>query len=173
MHRLFLLLILAVAPFAAQAVDIEPGEAAPAWTGMDFSGNEVSFPAVVDGKPTIIVFWATWCPYCKAFMPNLENIQKDYGTEKINVILINDKERGQGDPAAYSAGLDFDFIGVAEGDNIANDWGVRFIPGLMIVGSDGNLAWKRESTDLPPGKKVADFWEEQVREQLDRMLGGD
>ena len=43
----------------------------------------------------------------------------------------------------------------------------------MIVGSDSNLAWKRESTDLPPGKKLADFWEEQVREQLDRMLGED
>ena len=103
-------------------------------------------------------------------MPNLERIQKDYGTEKIGVLLINDKERGHGDPAAYAAELDFEFTGVAEGDDIANSYGVRFIPGLMIVNGDGTLAWKRESTDLPAGKKVADFWEGQVREQLDLLL---
>jgi len=171
MKKLILSTMLALTPFIAGAVDVEPGQAMPAWTAMDFAGNEVSFPEVIDGKPTIVVFWATWCPYCKAFMPNLGRIQKDYGTDKINVLLINDKERGHGDPAAYASGLDFDFIGVAEGDEIANAIGVRFIPGLMIVAADGTLAWKRASTDLPAGKTVADFWEGQVRAQLDLMLG--
>ena len=154
-----------------QAVD--QGQAAPGWTGMDFSGNEVSFPSVIDGKPTIMVFWATWCPYCNAFMPYLGQIQKDYGEEKINVVVINAKERGIGDPAAYVEKLDFAVIDVADGDDIAEAYSVNFIPGLMIVDGDGNLAWRRASTELPAGKTVAELWDGQVREQLDLMLAAE
>ena len=149
---------------------VETGDVAPAFTGADEFGNEVVFPAVIDGKPTIMVFWATWCPYCIAFMPYLEQIQKDYGEEKINVVMINHKERGAGDPAAYIKALDFDVIAVLDGDAIGDAYSVDFIPGLMIAGADGRIAWKRKSTDLPAGQKVSEFWDMKVREQLDKML---
>jgi len=168
MRRLILLAILTFSGTIAHAV--EQGDVAPEWTGKDFSGNEVSFPSVIDGKPTVLIFWATWCPYCNAFMPYLGQIQKDYGEGKINVIAINAKERGIGDPAAYVEKLDFKVIDVAEGDDIAEKYSVRFIPGLMIVDGDGIFAWERESTDLPAGETVAEFWDGLVREQLDLLL---
>ena len=155
---------------ASPVMAVEAGDVAPPFTGLDEFGNEVSFPALIDGKPTIVVFWATWCPYCKAFMPYLEQIQKDYGEEKINVLMINHKERGAGDPAAYIKSLDFSVIAVLDGDSIGDTYSVDFIPGLMIAGADGNIAWKRKSTDLPAGKQVGEFWDMKVREQLDKML---
>ncbi|MDX1405459.1 MAG: TlpA disulfide reductase family protein [Woeseiaceae bacterium] len=167
MRRLLSLAVLALATIPALAVD--PGQPAPAFSGKDFDGNEVAFPALIDGKPTIMVFWATWCPYCKAFMPHLGAIQRDYGS-KINIVAINAKERGHGDPKAYVEALGFPVIGVADGDAIAETYSVRFIPGLMIVDGNGTLAWKRASTDLPAGKTVAELWEQQVREQLDLLL---
>jgi thiol-disulfide isomerase/thioredoxin len=163
-------LLVALLCTSSMAMAVETGEVAPAFTGMDELGNEVVFPAVIDGKPTIMLFWATWCPYCKAFMPYLEQIQKDYGEEKINVILINHKERGEGDPVAYSKNLSFAATSVMNGDAIGDEWGIDFIPGLMIAGADGRIAWQRESTDLPPGQKVGEFWDILVREQLDEML---
>jgi len=171
MQRLILLAILVFGGATVHAVD--QGQPAPGWTGTDFSGNEVYFPAVIEGKPTVMIFWATWCPYCNAFMPYLGQIQKDYGEDRINIIAINAKERGVGDPAAYVAKLDFTVNGVAEGDGIAEDYGVNFIPGLMIVDGDGTLAWKRASTELPAGKTVAELWDMQVREQLDLLLAAD
>ena len=71
---------LAVLP----AQSVEQGEDAPAWRGQDFDGQQVEFPALLEGKPTVMVFWATWCGYCRAFMPYLEGIQNDYGAEQIN-----------------------------------------------------------------------------------------
>jgi thiol-disulfide isomerase/thioredoxin len=168
MRRLILLTILMFTATLAQAA--EQGKKSLTWTGTDFSGNEVSFPAVINGKPTVMIFWATWCPYCRAFMPYLGQIQEDYGEDKINILAINAMERNAGDPAAYVEMLGFPVIGVAEGDGIAEKYLVKFIPGLMIVDGDDNIAWKRASTDLPPGKTVAELWDEQVREQLDRLL---
>ncbi len=168
MRRIILLTFIWL--WAASVQAVEMGDAAPGWTGMDFSGNEVAFPSVIAGKPTIVVFWATWCPYCTAFMPYLGQIQKDYGQDRINIVAINAKERGAGDPAAYVDSLGFPVIGVADGDGIAEDYAVRFIPGLMIVDSAGDIAWIRASTELPAGTTVAELWDGQVREQLDLLL---
>ncbi len=171
MQRLILLAILMSG--AAMVPAVEQGEPAPTWAGMDFSGNEVHFPSVIDGKPTVMIFFATWCPYCKAFMPYLGQIQKEYGKDQINILAINAKEKGEGDPKAYVEKLGYPVISVADGDTIAEEYSVRFIPGLMIVDGDGNIAWKRASTDLPPGKTIAELWDEQVREQLDLLLAAD
>jgi thiol-disulfide isomerase/thioredoxin len=162
-------LFVVVAILSGPALAVEVGEPAPPFSGLDEFGQAVNFPAVIDGKPTILFFWATWCPYCKAFMPYLEQIKKDYGDE-INVVMINHKERGAGDPVAYYKALDFDVTAVVEGDSIGDAYIVDFIPGLMIAGADGRMAWKRKSTDLPAGRKVGEFWNTVVREQLDTML---
>ncbi len=165
-----LAILVAIFCVSGPVVAIEVGDAAPAFTGLDESGDEVGFPTVIDGKPTVMLFWATWCPYCKAFMPYLEQIQKDYGEGQINVVMINHKERGEGDAGAYIRALDFDVIAVLDGDAIGDAYGVDFIPGLMIVGADATIAWKRKSTDLPAGRKIGEFWDMKVREQLDKML---
>jgi thiol-disulfide isomerase/thioredoxin len=162
-------LLVALIGLSGPLMAVEVGEVAPAFTGLDESGHEVNFPAVIDGKPTILLFWATWCPYCKAFMPYLKQIKKDYG-DKINIVMINHKERGVGDPVAYIKSLDFPVVAVLNGDSIGDAYTVDFIPGLMIAGPDGRMAWKRKPTDLPAGQQVGEFWNSVVREQLDKML---
>jgi thiol-disulfide isomerase/thioredoxin len=148
----------------------ETEEADLGWTGTDFSGAEIVFPEVLQGKPTVLVFWATWCPYCKALMPYLGEIQRDYGEKKINILAIDVFEDGEIDPAAYVEKLGFPMIAVANGDPIAEIYSVFGTPGLMVLDGHGNLVWKRESTDLPAGKTVAEFWAGQIREQLDQLL---
>ena len=140
------------------------------WSGTDFSGARVEFPAALAGKPTVMVFWATWCPYCTALMPYLGEVQSELGEDAVNILTVNVFEDGELDPAEHIAALDFPMIAVANGDPIAELYSVRFTPGLMIVDGDGNLVWTRESTDLPPGKTVAEFWAGQVREQLEALL---
>ncbi|MEX0707356.1 MAG: TlpA disulfide reductase family protein [Woeseia sp.] len=152
------------------AFAVEAGDKAPAFTGQDENGEQVTFPGITKGKPTVMVFWATWCPYCRAFMPYLGEIQKDYGKANINVVLVNHKERGAGDPAAYTRTLDFDNVSVMDGDAIGDAYSIDFIPGLLIVDADGTVAWRRKSTDLPAGKTVSELWDSQVRAELDRLL---
>lgn len=168
--RRILTLVLAAGFWTAPALAVEQGDAAPAWTAVDFAGNEVAFPGVAAGKPTVVLFWATWCPYCKAFMPYLKAIQSDYAHAGVSVVAINAKERGQGDPQAYVRSLGFPLIGIPDGDRIAEQYGVQYIPGLFIVDGNGKIAYRRPWTDLPAGSTVAQLWERQVRDALDRLL---
>jgi thiol-disulfide isomerase/thioredoxin len=172
MKRLQTLALAALAALVlVPGLAVEQGDRAPAFSGVDFSGRAVEFPALLEGKPTVVVFWATWCPYCRVFMPYLEQIQNDYGSDRINVLTINAKEDGSGgDPADYIASFSMDAVSVADGDAIAAAWDVEFIPGLMIVAPDGTVAWRRAWTELPAGDRVASFWSRQVRRELDGML---
>jgi thiol-disulfide isomerase/thioredoxin len=155
--------------WAGSAFGVEQGDRAPAWRGTDFHGAAVAFPEVAGGKPVVIVFWATWCPYCKAFMPYLKDIQADYADAGVRVIAINAKEDGAGNPRAYVAGLGFEPIAIADGDAIAEQYGIEYIPGLLIVDGKGTVAYRRPWTDLPAGRTVAELWDAQVRGALDAL----
>lgn len=168
---LSLICLLALGACSADPTELGPGDAAPHFTATTFDGSVVRFPELLDGKPTVVVFWATWCSYCKAFMPELRAIHDAYGADRINILTINAKEDGTGDPADYIARLRFPSIAVRDGDAIAADYDVEFIPGLMIVDPDGVVAWRRAWTDLPAGQTIASFWAIQVRLNLDRLLG--
>jgi thiol-disulfide isomerase/thioredoxin len=160
--------IAAVACLSAFAV--EQGDRAPAWHAADFAGRPVAFPAVGNGKPVVMVFWATWCPYCRALMPYLDGIQKDYSAYGVKIVTINAKEDGRGDPRAYVQSMGLAAIAVANGDAIAQSYGIEYIPGLLIVDGAGMVAYRRPWTDLPAGKTVAELWDGQVRTALDQLL---
>ena len=40
------------------------------------------------GKPVLINFWATWCPPCVDEMPELDELQKEFGNARVQIIGI-------------------------------------------------------------------------------------
>ncbi len=150
---------------------VDRGDSAPAWKGTNLlDGQTVSFPELLDGKPAVMVFWATWCPYCKAFMPYAKKIQADYEDQGVQVVTFNAKERGEGDPKAYAESLGFPMFAIADADSIAEKYDIKFIPGLMVVDGQGQVSYRRGWTDLPAGKTVAEQWDGEVRAALDSLL---
>lgn len=162
-------LIAAILAWCTPALAVDQGGIAPKWQAVDIKGETVSFPQLADGKPTIFIFWATWCPYCKAFMPYLKKIHEDYGSERILIVAVNAKDK-DGDKDAYVDALGFPVVAIPDGDAIAVDYGIRFIPGLMVVDGNGTVSYRRRSTELPPGKTIAQLWSEHVRAALDQAL---
>ncbi len=167
---LFTLVGVCAAALCGTAYAVEQGDVAPRWRAMDFDGRAIDFPAVTEGKPTVVVFWATWCGYCKAFMPYLKGIQADYAAHGVKIVAINAKEDGAGNPKAYMQGIGFKPISVANGDAIADSYGIQYIPGLLIVDGAGTVAYRRPWTDLPAGRTVAELWDGQVRAALDALV---
>jgi len=148
-----------------------PGDVAPHWQATNFQGDVVSFPELVDGKPAVMIFWASWCSYCKAFMPYLKEIQREY-QDDIEIIAVNfrEAEGGESDPDAYVRQTGINMMAIRDGEEIAAAYRVRFVPGLMVVGTDGIVSYRRGKTKLPAGKSIAELWSEQVMEALDEQL---
>jgi thiol-disulfide isomerase/thioredoxin len=64
--------------------------AAPAFIARDLDGREVS-TASLRGKVVLINFWATWCPPCRAEIPDLIALQEKY-KDRLQIIGISEDE---------------------------------------------------------------------------------
>jgi thiol-disulfide isomerase/thioredoxin len=149
---------------------VQAGDAAPVWQARDMLGNAVNFPDTGANQTTVMVFWATWCPYCQVFMPYLPGIETDYAAQGVQVLAINTREETGGDPVTYMQTHSYNFTMIPHGDFIAEAYGVHYIPGLLIIGREGEVVYRRKSTDLPAGREIAEFWNEEVRAVLDQYL---
>jgi peroxiredoxin len=67
------------------------GFAAPAFELKSLEGKTISL-ADLKGKYVVLHFAATWCPFCNAEAPNLEQLNKDYHDKNVQVLLIDVKE---------------------------------------------------------------------------------
>ena len=62
--------------------------AMPDFELQDLAGNPVRL-SDYEGKAVLINFWATWCGPCRAEIPELVKIQKEYGGSDFTVIGIS------------------------------------------------------------------------------------
>lgn len=64
---------------------------APNFTLVDLDGNTHSL-SDFHGRPVIINFWATWCPPCRAEMPDLQRVYENYQDDDLVILAINNDE---------------------------------------------------------------------------------
>jgi len=69
------------------AVSLPIGTEAPTALLQDLDGNEVDLLQLVDGRPALIEFWATWCEQCEALQPQIDRVQAEYG-DRVQVIAV-------------------------------------------------------------------------------------
>ena len=62
-------------------VSLAIGTQAPDVVLEDLDGNELNLLSVVDGRPALLEFWATWCENCEALQPQLDQIHETHGDE--------------------------------------------------------------------------------------------
>jgi thiol-disulfide isomerase/thioredoxin len=66
--------------------------AAPAFEARDLDGRQIS-TASLRGKVVLLNFWATWCPPCRAEIPDLIALQEKY-RDQLQIIGISEDEGG-------------------------------------------------------------------------------
>lgn len=47
------------------------------------------------GKVVVLNIWATWCPPCREEMPDLDQLQRQYGRDGLVVIAVSDETKEQ------------------------------------------------------------------------------
>jgi len=117
----------------AQAAAVDLGNA-PDWTLTTADGVTVTLSETVAEQPVILLFWATWCPYCKALMPHLQSIRLEHGAD-VKVLALHFRD-DKGDPVAFIRDAGYDFTLFENAEEIADLYQVYGTPGVILVDRD-------------------------------------
>jgi len=91
------------------------------------------------GQAVWVNFWATWCPPCRAEMPDIQEVYQAYREQGLRVVALSIGE-GRGDVQAYvnKTGLTFD-IGLDSDTAVSAQYRIVGIPTHFFVDRDGVL----------------------------------
>ncbi|HET9985013.1 MAG TPA: TlpA disulfide reductase family protein [Longimicrobiales bacterium] len=103
---LTILAVAAPARAAAQGIGIEVGQPAPSALVETLDGRPVDLATVTAQGPTLIEFWAVWCPVCRALEPRVRAAQAKYGKQmrfvSVAVSVNESRERVKRHVAAHN-----------------------------------------------------------------------
>jgi len=97
------------------------------------------------GKVVLIDFWATWCPPCRAEIPNVVATYQKYhdkGFEIIGVSLDEDKAKLIDFTKDQNMTWQQFFDGQGWSNKLAVKYGIQSIPATFLLDGDGNIIGK-------------------------------
>ncbi len=120
---------------------------APPWQLTTQSGETISL-SDYQGKPVILHFWATWCPYCKKLQPKLVELEKKYQSSGIKIVSISFNEDDDATPQDEIKKRGYDFITAVKGESVVKMYGVKGTPTTFFINRQGKAIYKSTSSDV-------------------------
>lgn len=126
------------------------------------------------GKTIFLNFWATWCPPCKAEMPDIQKLYEKSATEGENAVIVlgvaapnMGQEGSEEEIAAFmeEKGYTYPVLMDTEGELFAS-YGIMSFPTTFMIDRDGNVF------GYVSGMLSADMMDSIVRQTLDGKMEG-
>ena len=125
----------------AAEVGTEVGKKAPNFSLKNMNNKEVTLREL-EGKKVFINFWASWCPPCKAEMPDIQKLYENHG-EDIKIIAINlGEKKDKVKKYLENENLDFTVL-LDKNQKVASQYLVRAIPTSYFLDENGIILKKK------------------------------
>ena len=137
---LVLLVVVLIGLLAVQGCrpssGVNVGELAPDFTLIDLEGNQVSL-SDFRGKTVFVNFWATWCPPCRAEMPEIEAVYQEYKDKGVVIIGVDIEEtKEEVLQFVQQGGYSWTFVLDTTGEVTAN-YKIQAIPTSFFIDREG------------------------------------
>tara|TARA_B110000014_G_C19906323_1_gene468944 strand:- start:176 stop:739 length:564 start_codon:yes stop_codon:yes gene_type:complete len=115
--------------------NLEKNSIAPAFISTTLKGDEYILD-FNNQSPTIITFWASWCPPCREELPILDDIHKR--NKNIRILGVN-MDANIDDAKKFVNQFNISFNSVIDKEFITISYGVSKIPETFFIDKHGNI----------------------------------
>jgi peroxiredoxin len=121
---------------------LKVGDVAPAFDVPTLDGKSLKLSDLA-GKYVLLDFWATWCGPCVGEIPNMKEVYDEFkdSSDFAMVALSLDGEEDTVKKFVAKEGLGWTqgFLGEWSKATLPDDYGVRGIPHIFLIGPDGKI----------------------------------
>jgi cytochrome c biogenesis protein CcmG/thiol:disulfide interchange protein DsbE len=111
---------------------------APGFTLVSPAGKKISL-SDYKGKVVIVDFWATWCPPCRKGIPDLIDLQAEFGN-KLAVIGISLDTDTKDQVASFAKENNINYPVLFATPDVVQSYGnIESIPTTFIIDKNGNI----------------------------------
>ncbi len=141
--RVFLLSFLAGGLVLATVLSVRanPSASAPDFRVQGLTGETITKESL-KGKPTLLMFWASWCGVCQKELPNLKTLYEQKKAKGLQAVAIgfDDEEANiRGYVQAHAATFAFP-TAYDRNDQVSSAFGVRATPTFVLLDAQGRIA---------------------------------
>ena len=122
-----------------QVSGIEVGDKAPDFELKLLTGEVVKL-SDYKGKKVMLNFWATWCPPCKAEMPDMQKLHEAY-KEEIVILAVNMDVQNDVAGFAKEMGITFPIL-LDEKNEVNGTYKILTIPTSFFIDEKGVISHK-------------------------------
>ncbi|MGE8204377.1 thiol-disulfide oxidoreductase ResA [Heyndrickxia sp. NPDC080065] len=117
---------------------IAVGDHAPNFVLQDMNGHKYRL-SDFKGKGVFLNFWGTWCEPCKAEMPYMVDLYKEYKKQGVEIIAVNVGESNfLVNKFIKNYSLNFPVL-VDKSRDVQNAYGINPIPTSFFISPDGKV----------------------------------
>lgn len=117
------------------------------YTIKDMNGVDVKLSSF-KGKVIVLNFWATWCGPCKAEIPMLVELQKQYASDLVVLGVSVDDPVEKLKPFATQYKINYPLLVGLGRDDVQDAYGPLYgIPMTFYIGRDGRMCKKHPGID--------------------------
>jgi peroxiredoxin len=114
----------------------------PDFTLPGLDGQPVTLNQFLGKKPVLLVFWATWCPECKAAIPQINALHDGPLSGTLQVLGLDFREsRAKVSAAVKARDIRYPVL-LDEKGTVARAYGVVGIPTYVLIGRDGKIVYR-------------------------------
>ncbi|MHB8121747.1 MAG: TlpA family protein disulfide reductase [Desulfuromonadaceae bacterium] len=137
------MLVIVAASFlsAPWPVDAAPqqGQPVPHFKVISTSGQTISQDNY-RGHVLILEFFSTFCPPCRRSIPHLVELNRQYGTQGLQILGLSIDEDGEWLVKRLADQLRINYPLAMAGDAIIADFSGRSVPVMFLIDKKGNIA---------------------------------
>ncbi len=121
---------------------VDKGQEAADFKLNNLSDTAVSLSDFKGNKAVLLVFWATWCPYCREEIPELKKIYSKYHPQGLEILALSINESKEKVASfAKKNELPYTILLDSEG-KVASLYQVVGIPTNVIIDKKGTIQFK-------------------------------
>jgi cytochrome c biogenesis protein CcmG/thiol:disulfide interchange protein DsbE len=133
-------IVLAVFLFTACAAQPEKRQKAPNFSLQTQNGKVIEL-SKLKGKVVLVNFWATWCPPCRAEIPDFIEVYNTYKSKGFEIVGIALDEEGWSKVAPYIEKVKMNYPVVLGSAKVVQQYGgIEGIPTTFIIDKNGYIA---------------------------------